>query len=260
MRDIIIAGNWKMNKDAGETAQFCSALKGRLADVTIPGLRVIVAPAFVLLPAAKQALAGSRIEASAQDVSSQAKGAFTGEVSAPMLASLQVSYAIVGHSERRQYHAESNELVRNKVQMLLDHRIIPIMCIGETLDQREAGETEAVLESQLSGCFDGIELSTGKELVIAYEPVWAIGTGKTATSEQAQQAHAFIRNWLNNRFGSQIAQNMSILYGGSMKPGNCEELISQPDIDGGLIGGASLKIDDFADMVHTGVSVLKKGK
>ncbi len=260
MRDIIIAGNWKMNKDAGETAKFCGELKDRLADVSAPGLRVIVAPAFVLLPAAKQALTGSRIEVSAQDVSSHVQGAFTGEVSAPMLASLQVSYAIVGHSERRQYHAETNELVRDKVQMLLDHQIIPIMCIGETLQQREAGETEAVLESQLTGCLNGIELQTGKELVIAYEPVWAIGTGKTATSEQAQQAHAFIRNWLQARFDAQIAQNLSILYGGSMKPGNCEELISQPDIDGGLIGGASLKTDDFVSMVHTGISVLKKGK
>jgi len=260
MRDIIIAGNWKMNKDALQTAEFCRELKSRLSDVKAEHLRVIVAPAFVLLPVAKGALEGSRIEVSAQDVSSQAQGAFTGEVSAQMLASLQVAYAIVGHSERRQYHAESNELVRDKVQMLLKHQITPIMCIGETLAEREAGETEAVLESQLAGCFDGIELQTGKELVIAYEPVWAIGTGKTATSDQAQQAHAFIRNWLRGRFGAEIAANMSILYGGSMKPENCEELISQADIDGGLIGGASLKADDFVAMVHTGISALSKGK
>ena len=260
MRDIIIAGNWKMNKDAIETAEFCQELKGRLSDVKTGHLRVIVAPAFALLPAAKGALEGSSIEVSAQDVSSHAQGAFTGEVSARMLSSLQVTCAIVGHSERRQYHAESNELVRDKVQMLLEHKITPIMCIGETLEEREAGETEAVLESQLSGCFEGIQLSSGKELVIAYEPVWAIGTGKTATSDQAQQAHAFIRNWLRGRFGAEVAGNMSILYGGSMKPGNCEELISQADIDGGLIGGASLKVDDFVSMVHTGLSVLNKGK
>lgn len=260
MRDIIIAGNWKMNKDAHQTAEFCRELKMRLSDVKAGHLKVIVAPSFVLLPVAKEALEGSGIEVSAQDVSSHTEGAFTGEVSAGMLSSLKIAYAIVGHSERRQYHAETNELVRDKVRISLDHKITPIMCIGETLEEREAGETEAVLERQLSGCLAGIELSTGKELVIAYEPVWAIGTGKTATADQAQQAHAFIRNWLKGRFDAEVAAGMSILYGGSMKPGNCEELISQADIDGGLIGGASLKTDDFVAMVHTGVSVLNKGK
>lgn len=258
MRDIIIAGNWKMNKDAFETVEFCEKLKTKLSFLEANKLRVIVAPSFVLLPLAKQALEGSRIEVSSQDVSHQAQGAFTGEVSASMLASLRVPYGIVGHSERRQYHQESNELIRDKVLMLLEHDIIPILCIGETLTEREAGETQAVLEDQLQGCLDAVSLKNGKQLVIAYEPVWAIGTGKTATSAQAQEAHASIRYWLKIRYGSDIAQSMSLLYGGSMKVDNCEELISQKDIDGGLIGGASLKTDDFISMVGTALSLLNK--
>ena len=258
MRDTIIAGNWKMNKDAFETADFCQKLKSEISELETPKLRVVIAPSFALLSTAKEALEGGKIEVSAQDVSASDQGAFTGEVSASMLASIKVAYAIVGHSERRQYHHESNDLIRAKVQRLLEAEIIPILCIGETLEEREADETKAVLEAQIKGCLSDIELKSGKQLLIAYEPVWAIGTGKTATSAQAQDAHLHIRYWLKLLFGSDIAQSISILYGGSMKPENCEELISQPDIDGGLIGGASLKVGDFASMIKMAAKLQKK--
>ncbi len=251
MRDIIVAGNWKMNKDAFTTAEFCTSLAHMLKGQFLAGVQVIVAPPYPFLSIALSALADSLVQVCAQDVSPHQDGAYTGEVSATMLASLGTAHCIVGHSERRQYHHESDRLIRDKLLRLFELRITPLLCIGETIVEREADQTEGVLRAQLNGAFEEVTLTSGRDIVIAYEPVWAIGTGKTATSLQAQEAHAFIREWLRDRFGTEIADSIHILYGGSMKPENIGELIAQPDIDGGLIGGASLKIGDFEAMINT---------
>jgi len=258
MRNIIVAGNWKMNKDALSTAEFCTGLVHAIKCPPSQGVKIIVAPPYPFLGIALNALSDCSVKVAAQDVSSHQDGAYTGEVSAPMLASLGLTHCIIGHSERRQYHHEPDRLIRDKALRLMEAGITPILCIGETLEQREAGHTEGVLRSQLNGAFEDLQLKSGKAIVIAYEPVWAIGTGKTATTEQAQQAHAFIRGWLQDRFGEAIATYLPILYGGSMKPENIAELISQPDIDGGLIGGASLKIADFAAMIASAVAISTK--
>lgn len=247
MRNIFIAGNWKMNKDASQTEQFCTHLESHLRKRDFGRVKAVIAPVHPFLAAAKSILRSGGI--SAQDVSAHPQGAFTGEVSAAQLASLGISHCIIGHSERRQYHGESDALVREKLLRLRENRIIPIVCIGETLQQREDGKTCEVVLSQLQGCFEGIELQSGEEVLIAYEPVWAIGTGKTATSAQAQKVHGNIRAWLKERYGEELAQKMHILYGGSAKPENIGELLSQPDIDGGLIGGASLQIESFCAML-----------
>jgi len=247
MRNIFIAGNWKMNKDASQTQQFCTQLESHLQERDFGRVKAIVAPVHPFLAAAEGILRSAGV--AAQDVSANPQGAFTGEVSASQLASLGISHCIIGHSERRQYHGESDELVREKLLRLRENRIIPIVCIGETLLQREDGQTREVVLAQLEGCFEGVELASGEEVLIAYEPVWAIGTGKTATSAQAQEVHAEIRAWLKERYGEELAQKMHILYGGSAKPENIGELLEQPDIDGGLIGGASLQIESFCAML-----------
>lgn len=257
MRNIIIAGNWKMNKDLDETREFCTLLAQRLASDPEERVQVLVAPAFPFLKSALCAAKDSPILVAAQDVSANDDGAFTGEVSTSMLTSVGLKHCIIGHSERRQYHLETDALVNRKLIKLLGAGMRPIVCIGETLAQREAGETTAVILSQLTGCFEGIDLESGLETVIAYEPVWAIGTGKTATSAQAQEVHALIRNWLASRYDERIAENMHILYGGSVKPDNVVELLSQADIDGALIGGASLKIDDFTAMTASAVKLIQ---
>lgn len=254
MRKLIIAGNWKMNKDAAQTLEFCTALAQKVGEQSDPKVIVIAAPPYPFLHTAQSVLQGASAAVSAQDVSAHTDGAYTGEVSATMLKSLGLEYCIVGHSERRQYHGETDTLIRDKMLRLFACGIKPILCIGETLEQRESGATEAILEQQLDGCFQDITLTTGAELVIAYEPVWAIGTGRTATSEQAQSAHAFVRSHLTRLYGAAIAEQLHILYGGSMKPENITELIAQPDIDGGLIGGASLKIDDFCAMIAAAIA------
>ncbi|MCB5247152.1 MAG: triose-phosphate isomerase [Candidatus Cloacimonetes bacterium] len=249
MRKIIIAGNWKMNKDASETSKFCSELGTYLKKHDNERVLPLIAPVFPFLSQAQGILRSLPVAVAAQDVSSHAEGAFTGEVSAAQLCSLEVRHCIIGHSERRQYHGETDALIREKLLRLLENGIIPIVCIGETLQQREQGRTEQVIISQLEGCFDQITIAAGDQIVIAYEPVWAIGTGKTATSGQAQEVHALIRNWLQTSYGSQAAADIHILYGGSVKPDNIRELLEQKDIDGGLIGGASLKIDSFCTMI-----------
>ncbi len=253
MRGLIIAGNWKMNKDLFETQQFCFELAEYLKNHDEERVLPVIAPVYPFLAKAQDILLGMPVAVAAQDVSAHDEGAFTGEVSAAMLRSLGLKYCIIGHSERRQYHGENDELIREKLLRLFGQSIIPILCIGETLEQRESGETEIVIVSQLEGCLRDIPLSTGAEVVIAYEPVWAIGTGRTATAAQAQEAQALIRHWLQNRYGTAIAANLHILYGGSMKPENIGELIAQPDVDGGLIGGASLKITDFCRMIDVAV-------
>ncbi len=253
MRNIIIAGNWKMNKDRFETEQFCNELGMYLKTHDEERVIPLIAPVFPFLAQAQNILFGMPVEVAAQDVSAHAAGAYTGEVSALQLRSLGLNYCIIGHSERRQYHNESNSLIRAKLISLRENDIVPILCIGETLAQRENGDTTKVVLAQLEGCLEQILLETGLEIVIAYEPVWAIGTGKTATSAQAQEVHALIRAWLVKRYGTVIAQQVHILYGGSVKPDNILELLSMEDIDGGLIGGASLKIEDFCAMIETAV-------
>lgn len=257
MRNIIIAGNWKMNKDLNEVEKFCSALALHASTHSEERVWLIVAPAFPFLKLSSQLLEGQPVGIAAQDVSAYPNGAYTGEVSAPMLRSLGLEYCIIGHSERRQYHCETNQSVRDKQLILRKNDIIPILCIGETLEQRDNGQTESVLLEQLDGCFEGVELSRGDELILAYEPVWAIGTGRTASPQQAQEAHAMIRAWFRQKYGETVAQNIHILYGGSVKPDNIGELLSQPDLDGGLIGGASLQLDSWEAMVETAVKIME---
>jgi triosephosphate isomerase len=246
MRVPVIAGNWKMYRTAREAAETIRTLRDAVADVT--DLEVVVCPPFTALPAALEAARGSRIRVGAQDCHWEKEGAFTGEVSAPMLADLGVSHVIVGHSERRQYFGETDATVDRKIDAVLAHGLTCIGCLGETLQQREAGETLAVLERQLRRGF-ARHLGSPR-LVIAYEPVWAIGTGKTATPAQAQEAHAFLRQLIEQMAGAEVATGIRILYGGSVKPDNIGSLMAQPDVDGGLVGGASLDPASFASIVR----------
>ena len=245
-RNALIAGNWKMNMLASQIPAYWQGLEpgAKLAE----GVSSALCVPFPMIPAMKAALAGSQVKVGAQDVSSHDKGAYTGEVSAAMLADLGVDYCIIGHSERRAYHAESDELVNAKLKALLGAGITPIMCCGETLEQRDAGVTLSFVESQIKGGLAGVSAEEMKKVVIAYEPIWAIGTGRTATAEQAQEVCGYIRQVLAGLYGAELAKGVQILYGGSMNGKNAAELLAQPDIDGGLIGGASLK-PEFADII-----------
>ncbi|MFO1193954.1 MAG: triose-phosphate isomerase [Rhodoferax sp.] len=245
MKRRLIAGNWKLNGSLAFNAALVAELRAGL-QAAAPACRVAVCVPAPYLAQVGGLLAGSPIDLGAQDVSSQASGAFTGEVSAAMLRDFGVRYAIVGHSERRQYHGESDAVVAEKVRQSLAGGVTPIVCVGETLAQREAGQTEDVVKRQLAAVIhaNGHCIS---EIVVAYEPVWAIGTGRTATPEQAQQVHALLRAQL--KAATERAPAMTILYGGSMNAANAANLLSQPDIDGGLIGGASLKAPDFLAII-----------
>ena len=245
MRVPLIAGNWKMYKTAREAAEMIRSLCGQVAEVT--GVEVVVCPPFTALASAIEAAAGSRIAVGAQDCFWEKEGAFTGEVSVPMLADLGCRYAIVGHSERRQYFGETDATVDKKIGAVLAHGLTCIGCLGETLQDRESGQTFAVIERQVRGGF-ARHLPSPK-LVIAYEPVWAIGTGKTATPAQAQEVHAFLRRLVREMAGQEVASAIRILYGGSIKPDNIAALMAQPDVDGGLVGGASLEAGSFAKIV-----------
>ncbi|MDY0152165.1 MAG: triose-phosphate isomerase [Candidatus Cloacimonas sp.] len=255
MRKIYIAGNWKMNKGLAETREFVKTVVSGLESYACGRVVPLIAPAYPFLVEALRESFGSALQIAAQDISLHDAGAFTGEVSCTMLASLGLKHCIIGHSERRQYHGETDEEVRLKMQMLFTQNILPIVCIGETLAQRDAGSTKEVIISQLKGCMKDIELATGEEIVLAYEPVWAIGTGRTASPEQAQEVHALIRNWLRENYSPTVAANLPILYGGSVKPDNLASLLACADIDGGLIGGASLKQEDFLKMVEIGIKL-----
>lgn len=250
MRKIIVAGNWKMNHSYDQATGFVKELLPLLKVREANRVEMMIAPAFLFVEKLKDLANASELMIGAQDVSSQEKGAYTGEVSAEMLASIKSDFAIIGHSERREYHKESNELIKEKMIKLFEYKIRPIVCIGETLEQREEGITKDVILSQLKGCFTEIELAKHLEVVIAYEPVWAIGTGKTATPEMAEEVHSMIRAWISSEYGTETAEAIHILYGGSMKPENIESLVSQPNIDGGLIGGAALKVDSYLKMVE----------
>jgi len=247
VRRRFLAANWKMHKTAGEAVDFAKVFLPRVTGEQRH--EIAIAPPFTALAALARALEGSRVALAAQNVHDQANGAFTGEVAPAMLAELGCRYAIVGHSERRQIFGESSEFVGRKAAALLAHRIRPIVCVGETLEEREAGRTFAVLEAQLASSLAPLAAEHAESIVIAYEPVWAIGTGRTATPAMAQEAHAMIRGWLRGRFGA-AAERVRIQYGGSVKPENAAELMAQPDIDGALVGGASLEPDSFARIVR----------
>jgi triosephosphate isomerase len=246
MRRPILAANWKMYKTAGEAVDFLDRFLPRVAGAT--GVDVVIAPPFTALDRAGRRLAGSAVALGAQNVSPEPEGAFTGEVAVRMLAELGCRYAIVGHSERRALFAETDALVARKAAALLAAGIRPIACVGETLEQREAGRTFEVLAAQVEGSLAALPRERAEELVLAYEPVWAIGTGRTATPEIAQEAHRFLRGRLAERFGA-AADRIRIQYGGSVKPENVYALMAQPDIDGALVGGASLDPEAFARIV-----------
>lgn len=248
MRTIFIAGNWKMNLDRAEGVALAGGVAqqiGSAADV-----EVAVCPPFPYLQAVLAAVEGSAVGVGAQNMHQEASGAFTGEVAGPMLKDIGCKYVILGHSERRQYFHETDEVVNGKLQAALSIGLTPIVCVGESLEQREAGQTGDVIQTQFRGSFAGISPEEMLRTVIAYEPVWAIGTGKTATPEQAEEVHSDLRGLMENVYNSEVAQKVRIQYGGSVKPGNAGELLSQPNIDGALVGGASLKVDDFLAIVN----------
>ncbi len=246
-RKTIIAGNWKMNMLASSVKPFIEDMRPLLPKNKVCDI-VLCTPA-VMIPAVLKCSKESKIFAGAQDVSSHEKGAYTGEISASQLADVGVKYCIVGHSERRQYHGETDMDVNIKARALLEKRITPIICVGESLEQREMGLTMEYVAYQVKAALSGIDATTLRRCVIAYEPIWAIGTGKTATVEQAQEVCEGIRAVIRNEYGARPARAVSILYGGSMNAGNAAAILSMPDIDGGLIGGASLRPNDFAAIV-----------
>jgi triosephosphate isomerase len=249
---MLIAGNWKMNTDlTSGTALARDIAEGvEAAGRDLDGVGLAVCPPFVHLHAVGEAIRGSGVALGAQDVHHEDEGAFTGDVSAPMLTSVGCTCVIVGHSERRAYHDESDDDVNAKIRQARAHDLVPILCVGETIEQRRAGDAQAVVHAQLAGGLDGVEINDASALIVAYEPVWAIGTGETATPEQAQEMHAFVRETLASHFGNDVAAEIELLYGGSMKPHNAGELLSQPDVTGGLIGGASLQADSFLGIAH----------
>jgi triosephosphate isomerase len=247
MRSKFIAGNWKMNKTVAEAVALAGAI--RAGYTAKPGVLAAVCPVFTALDAVGKALAGSPIALGAQNMHSEKEGAFTGEVSATMLTELRCSYVILGHSERRTLFGETDKTVNDKTRAALAAGLKPIVCVGETLKQRQADQTTAVVTEQVLGSLAGLGASLDK-IVIAYEPVWAIGTGLTASPAQAQEVHALIRKLLAQVGGAEAAGRVLIQYGGSMKPDNARELLAQPDIDGGLIGGAALKADSFLAIIN----------
>lgn len=248
MRTPVIAGNWKLFKTLSETRELLQALAPRVADVS--GVEIVVAPVFTALTTAVQAAAGTTIKVAAQDCFWEEEGAFTGEVSPGLLKDAGCSHVIIGHSERRQYFGETDETVNRKAKAACAAGLTVLLCVGETLAERESGTTFTVIETQLRTGLEGITATHLQQIIIAYEPVWAIGTGKTASNEQAQEVHAHIRSLLASLYGQAVADTLRILYGGSVKPENVKGLMEQPDIDGALVGGASLKADSFAAIVR----------
>lgn len=251
MRKTIIAGNWKMNHTGVDGIAVLKELAGRVA--AKPGMAVVVAPVFPYLPAAVEAVKGSQVQIAAQNMHWKDNGAYTGEVSPAMLVDIGVGYVILGHSERREYFNETDETVNLKTKAALEHNLTPIVCCGESLEQREQGEMQSWIEGQIEKAFAGMTAADMTRIIIAYEPIWAIGTGKTATHEQAQEVCAIIRHKLAAMYDEATADVVPVLYGGSVKGGNIEALTSCADIDGALVGGASLKTEDFMAIVDNAV-------
>ena len=250
-RKLIIAGNWKSNKTVAEALTLVGDLKRELAGVK--EVDIVVAPPYTALSEVSKSILDSNIKLAAQNMSENGVGAFTGEIAAVMLKEFSVRYVILGHSERRQFQKESDALIAKKAAAVHAAALKPIVCIGETLAEREGNLTEKVLETQVRGSLAGLTKEQMIETVVAYEPVWAIGTGKTATTQQAQDAHAFIRKTLAAMFDAEVARKVRIQYGGSVKSNNAKELMSQPDVDGALVGGASLEARSFADIIKNSI-------
>lgn len=248
MRKNIVAGNWKMNKNAPETQELIEGLKNSLNDIQTDA-RVIIAPTFVNLAVAAEHTSNSIIEVAAQNMHQEESGAYTGEISADMLLSIDVKTVILGHSERREYFGESDELLAAKIDTALAKGLEIIFCFGETLKERKLDHQLLEVGSQIKKSLFHLPAEAFDNIILAYEPVWAIGTGETATPEQAQEMHAFVRSIISKKYSEEVGNNISILYGGSVKPSNAEEIFSQEDVDGGLIGGASLKVDDFTAII-----------
>jgi triosephosphate isomerase len=248
-RKKLIAGNWKMNKVSADAVALARELVAAVG--AQPDVEVVICPPFTALEAVAGAIDGSLIKLGAQNMHFEASGAFTGEVSAPMLRALFATHVILGHSERRTLFGETDELVNRKVLAALKNQLRPILCVGESLAEREAGSTLRVVQTQTERALEGVSKDLAASIVVAYEPVWAIGTGRVATTEQAQEVHGFIRGLLAKAHGDAVAQRVRILYGGSMKPANAPELLAQKDIDGGLIGGASLEARSFVELIKS---------
>jgi len=244
----LIAGNWKMFKTCGEAADTALELAGLVE--TTSNVEIMIAPPFTALVPVADTLRGTRVALGAQNLHWEKEGAFTGELSAAMLVSAGCSHVIIGHSERRQYFGETDETVNRKIRAALAHELVPVFCVGESDDEREAGDTFSVLDKQIRKGLEGFSPNDLGSLVVAYEPVWAIGTGKTATKEQAQEIHRFIRSLMADLFGDALAKSVRILYGGSVKPDNVSALMSMADVDGALVGGASLDAETFSRIVR----------
>ncbi|MDR0724047.1 MAG: triose-phosphate isomerase [Endomicrobium sp.] len=247
MRKPLMAGNWKLNKTISESLSFVNALKTAVSD--IKDVDILICPTFVSINAVYNEVKNSNINVGAQDLFWEEKGAFTGEISTSLLKDAGCAYVLIGHSERRQYFGETNETVNKKIKAALSNEIVPIVCVGETLKEREENITFQVIEKQIKEALSGLGQEEVAKLVIAYEPVWAIGTGKTATPEQSQEVHSFIRKECSQIY-KDVADTIRILYGGSVKPDNVAELMKQPDIDGGLVGGASLEVESFIKLIN----------
>jgi len=247
MRKPIIVGNWKMNKTVSEALDLVQDLIDRVGDVD--NVDIGVGPPFTALHAVAEACSGTNVAVAAQNIFWEDSGAFTGEIAPGMLVEIGCKYAIIGHSERRTIMGETDEMVNKKIFAALKHNLTPIVCVGETLNQREQNQTFAVIETQVNAGLAGLSPDEAKKIVLAYEPIWAIGTGKTATPDQAQEVHAFIREKLVELFNSEVADTIRIQYGGSVKPDNIVDLMAQQDLDGALVGGASLKADSFANII-----------
>jgi triosephosphate isomerase (TIM) len=250
-RKLIIAGNWKMNKTVAEAMDLVGGLKRELA--TVKEIDIVVCPPFTALSEVSRSIIESNLRLGAQNMSEHNIGAYTGEIAAAMLKEFSVRYVILGHSERREYQQEPDALIARKALAAHAASIKPIVCVGETLAHRESGRTEAVVASQIRGSLAGLSSDQMEETIVAYEPVWAIGTGKTATSQEAQTVHAFIRAELATLFNDTVAKGVRIQYGGSVKPSNARELMSQPDVDGALVGGASLETRGFVDIIRNSI-------
>ena len=251
MRTAMIAGNWKMNKDVQESRDLMRELEEKIRRTAHPRLRIVIFPPFTSLVLASELLKGSRIRFGAQNMSEQDDGAFTGEVSWKMLKSLGCEYVLLGHSERRQLFGETNATTNRKAKKAFSCGLTPIVCVGETLDQREQGITRQIVSSQVRESIEGLPSSIMAQLILAYEPVWAIGTGRNATPGQAQEIHQYIREIISEIHGGMESQNVTILYGGSVKPENARDLLEQEDIDGALVGGACLQADSFLSIIES---------
>jgi triosephosphate isomerase len=250
MRKKIVAGNWKCNTNVSEGIELAKAVNELVAKEADKDVVVILGVPFTHLTKVVESVDNKRIGVAAQNCAAEAKGAFTGEVSAEMVKSTGADYVIIGHSERREYYGENSEVLNKKIALALTNGLIPVYCCGEPLEVREKEQQNEFVKKQLDETIFQLPVEDFKKLIIAYEPIWAIGTGKTATSDQAQEIHEFIRNTIADKFGAEIADEMSILYGGSCKPGNAKELFENKDVDGGLIGGASLKAEDFLGIIN----------